>query len=671
MDFSVFLIPLLFLWLDLCAGHNDEGIALLRFRERVELDPYGALSGWGGGGGENPCERMLGWESRGTKNTCFWENKLFSATRNLSNLCLKGILVPELGKLIQLKSLVLCNNSFYGVIPREIAKLQKLEVLDLGYNHFSGLIPLELSSMMSLEILVLRNNMFVGSMPTKLHPLSMMSELEVDKELLLSKRGCIARNVRNAPIRRLMQIGGKVESRHHHQGKRNLFKHSVSPSSSPSQSPSPSPSANHLNQQLSPLGSPLLSPSPSSEHSTSPVNKSPVPSPVNEPPASSTRKHLNSDAPSPSALPISPSKNDSLSAPAVNKSRHPVAIYMPIIGGFSFLLALSAIYFLCFRSNKAVTIRPWSTGLSGQLQKAFVADGVPALRRSELESACEDFSNVIDSLSDCMLYKGTLSNGVEIAVASSVITSAKDWSKDAESQFRNKISTLSRVNHKNFMNLLGYCEEEETFTRMMVFEYTPNGTLFEHLHIKEAEHLDWAARLRIAMGIAYCLEYMQQLEPPILVQNLNSSSVYLTEDYAAKVSDLAFFNQTKEANPPSSDPTIIVYKFGILLLEILSGRRPFSGDDGLLVCWASCYFSGKRPLQDMLDPTLKSFRENDLGSLSEILRSCVNPDPSKRPTMAEVTQSLRHITSISHDAASPRLSPLWWAELEILSTEAN
>jgi serine/threonine protein kinase len=47
-----------------------------------------------------------------------------------------------------------------------------------------------------------------------------------------------------------------------------------------------------------------------------------------------------------------------------------------------------------------------------------------------------------------------------------------------------QITSLSRVNHKNFVNLLGYCQEEQPFTRMMVFEYAPNGTLYEHLHGK-------------------------------------------------------------------------------------------------------------------------------------------------------------------------------------------
>lgn len=65
---------------------------------------------------------------------------------------------------------------------------------------------------------------------------------------------------------------------------------------------------------------------------------------------------------------------------------------------------------------------------------------MPTLKRSEIEVACEDFSNIIGSLSDCKLYKGTLSSGVEIAVASTVITSSKDWSKPLESQFREKVT---------------------------------------------------------------------------------------------------------------------------------------------------------------------------------------------------------------------------------------
>jgi hypothetical protein len=73
----------------------------------------------------------------------------------------------------------------------------------------------------------------------------------------------------------------------------------------------------------------------------------------------------------------------------------------------------------------------------------IILPGVPSLKRSELETACEDFSNIIGSTSSCMLYKGTLSSGVEIAVASSLVTSAKDWSKENESQYRKKVAFYS------------------------------------------------------------------------------------------------------------------------------------------------------------------------------------------------------------------------------------
>ncbi|GMI75095.1 Male Disoverer 2, morphogenesis of root hair 1 [Hibiscus trionum] len=94
--------------------------------------------------------------------------------------------------------------------------------------------------------------------------------------------------------------------------------------------------------------------------------------------------------------------------------------------------------------------------------------GVPKLKRSELEAACEDFSNIIGTFSDGTVYKGTLSSGVEIAVTSTAVASREDWSRNLETQFRNKIDALSKVNHKNFVNLIGYCEENVPFTRMVV-----------------------------------------------------------------------------------------------------------------------------------------------------------------------------------------------------------
>lgn len=314
--------------------------------------------------------------------------------------------------------------------------------------------------------------------------------------------------------------------------------------------------------------------------------------------------------------------------------------------------------------------------------EAFLS-GVPKLQRSELEIACEDFSNIIGSLSDGTVYKGTLSSGVEIAVTSTAVKSVEDWSKSSETQFRKKIDKLCKMNHKNFVNLIGFCEEQKPFTRMMVFEYATNGTLFEHLHIKESEHLDWGMRLRIAMGIAYCLEYMHQLNPPTAHANLQSSSVYLTEDYAAKISDFSFWNDVTAGKMESlstelletsvSDPESNVYNLGVILYEIITGRLPNSIGDYSFVNWASNYLGGtrKQPLRDMVDPTLVSFDEEQLQKLCEVIKVCVHPDPKQRSSIREVTAMLKEITAIGPDGATPKLSPLWWAELEILSTSSS
>uniref|UniRef100_M8D7M5 Putative LRR receptor-like serine/threonine-protein kinase MRH1 n=1 Tax=Aegilops tauschii TaxID=37682 RepID=M8D7M5_AEGTA len=248
---------------------------------------------------------------------------------------------------------------------------------------------------------------------------------------------------------------------------------------------------------------------------------------------------------------------------------HWVIYALCVSGALGLVVIASVVYLLVSRRKKDNTVNPWATGLSGQLRKAFVT-GVPSLGRAELEAACENFSNVIGTVSDSALYKGTLSSGVEIAVASSPVKSAKEWSDRSEEQFRNKISELSKVNHKNFMNLLGYCTCDDPFTRMMVFEYAPCGSLFEHLHVREAEHLDWPTRLRIIMGVTYCLEHMNQLDPPVTPRTLNSSSIYLTEDYAAKFSDTEFWKDDEADAAPtrSAGQDSIVYKFGILLLEM-------------------------------------------------------------------------------------------------------
>lgn len=623
------MVMCFFLSQNLCLSWclNDEGLALLRLRERVVNDPFGALLNWK--------------EEDGVINPCSWFGVECSDGKvvvlNLKDLCLGGTLPTDLTKLVHIKSIVLRNNSFTGIIPEGIGELKELEVLDLGYNNFTGPLPAELGSNLSLTILLVDNNKLLGSLSPEIHELQLLSESQIDENQLSN----VAKGLscRERPL--AWSISQSEDTFHRRLAQETPISFDRSHADSLPLSPSPLPSP-------SPLSSPFPSPSP--------------------PPLIIGPKSESTAPPTDSSTPSSQKKKKSLLVPMAGS-----------IGGALFLVILIIGVYLC-KSDKVATVKPWTTGLSGQLQKAFVT-GVPKLKRSELETACEDFSNVIGSSPIGTVYKGTLSSGVEIAVASVAATSAKDWSKSLETQFRKKIDTLSKVNHKNFVNLLGYCEEEEPFTRIMVFEYAPNGTLFEHLHIKEAEHLDWGMRLRIAMGMAYCLEHMHQLNPLIAHNNLTSSSICLTEDYAAKVSEFSFWNDMvvteiesaglKNLHTPSADPESNVYSFGVILFEMITGKLPYSVENPSFEDWASDYLRGEQPFREMVDPTLTSFQEEQLELIGEVLKSCVHPDPKKRPAMREVSTKLKAITGITPEGAYPRLSPLWWAELEIASTDAS
>lgn len=383
----------------------------------------------------------------------------------------------------------------------------------------------------------------------------------------------------------------------------------------------------------------------------------PVPPPASEP------------VPSPAPA-VSPTNDQTTSEGGESKNSSSSTIYASIGAGICFVVvALSAAIFLCHRRRKTSIVVPLSPTASRQLQTTTLG-GIASFRRSELETACEGFSNIIGTLPGYTLYKGTLPCGAEIAVVSTLVTYACGWSTIAEAQFKNKVEVLSKVNHKNFMNLVGYCEDEEPFTRIIVFEYVSNGSLFEHLHVKEAEQLNWQTRLRIAMGVMYCLNYMHQQNPPVTLRNLSTSCIYLTEDTAAKVSDISFWGDKKEDEDESdgSCEYSTVYKFALLLLETISGRRPYSDDNGLLILWAHRYLTGDKPLMGMVDPTLKSVPEKHVRALTELVKQCISDDPRERPTVAVVTKRMQEITGISQDHAIPRNSALWWAELEIITS---
>ncbi|KAI5657366.1 hypothetical protein M9H77_26159 [Catharanthus roseus] len=681
---------------------NSEGLALLNFRARITSDPFGAL---------------VNWEPQDSDH-CMWSGVKCVDDKveilDLNGCSLEGTLAPELGDLTYLRALILSKNHFSGVIPKQFGQLAVLEVLDLRNNDLYGTIPAEIGGLLSLRRLLLCNNKFEGSIPLAIGKLDLLTEVQFDANLtppVAAEVACLNRKIVQCewqssvnPLRKadsfltpikgtiyryfsVFPVIGRIESSdsysrvtsspvpYVHQQKKYVIEVSrrkLAEQSSNLQATPPNGGA--------PLDQFIYQPSSRSSGSfpavPSPKKSFPPPMPSSPGPLLPPPHNASSPPEQSSAAIVQPE------APDTGNSSHTWKYIAGISGGSFFVIFSAVMIFIC-RSRAAKTISPWKTGLSGQLQKAFVT-GVPKLNRTELETACEDFSNIIEMHDEVAVYKGTLSSGVEIAVISTTITSIKDWSKRAELIYRKKIDTMSRVNHKNYVNLIGYCEEDEPFVRMMVFEYAPNGTLSEHLHVKEVEHLDWNSRMRIIMGTAYCLQHMHDLNPAVAHSNLTSKAIYLTDDYAAKIAEISFWaeclpkstmsdeNDTEHSElPPPEDPETNVYCFGLLLLELISGKVPYSEEQRTLLNWAAEYLHDKRSISYLIDPSLKSFKDNELHIICEVIQECIQPDARKRPTMKEITSKLRAVLDISPESATPRLSPLWWAELEILSSEAT
>ncbi|WVZ25162.1 hypothetical protein V8G54_003706 [Vigna mungo] len=669
------------------------GLSLLEFRGGITSDPFHALSNWN----PNDC------------NPCQWYGVRCVGGKVrmlvLPELSLEGTLAPELGKLSHLKSLILYKNRFSGTIPEELGDLDKLKLLDLRGNNMTGCVPAEIGHLLLSEQLFICDKKCESSdsqgigklrLPCSINLSTRLTTSSVGKNRKVAPRLKLVKATPHANAEKWCGILTGADDSEIDQNVDNVV----------------NSARRKLLDQSSNLAAAPFSGGPTIQISYIPITQSSGAFPA-FPDANKQQNQSPGQLPSTSNLtPTSQTNQPNLANVASGKLWE----YITIIAGVAVLVIIVLIMLCIWRKRAAKVIKPWKTGISGQLQKAFItgiifskyeavfnsiiisvhqriSDSLKNLT-AELETACEDFSNIINTFDECTIYKGTLSSGVEIAVDSTIVTSARDWSKTMETAYRKKIATLSRVNHKNFTNLIGYCDEEEPFTRMMVFEYAPNGSLFEHLHgnaadlieglVKEVEPLDWSARMRVIMGTAYCLQYMHHdLNPPVAHSNLNSVAILLTDDFAAKISEIAFGkNVSSQANtpgheshkcdlPPHADPETDVYNFGVLLLEIISGKLPYSEEHGHITDWAAEHLNNKESVSNLIDPSLESFKGEELDVICEVIKECLQSDARLRPSMKDIAPRLREVLHVSPEQAVPRLSPLWWAELEILSLETS
>ncbi|KAL6212585.1 hypothetical protein ACLB2K_017803 [Fragaria x ananassa] len=269
------------------------------------------------------------------------------------------------------------------------------------------------------------------------------------------------------------------------------------------------------------------------------------------------------------------------------------------------------------------------------------------------------------------VHKGVLPGGKEVAVKQ-----LKTGSRQGEREFQAEVDIISRVHHKYLVSLVGHCIKGAE--RLLVYEFVPNKTLEFHLHGLAQTVLEWEIRLKIATGSAKGLAYLHEdCNPKIIHRDIKASNILVDQNFEVKVCDFGLAKSFSDTNtrithlstrvvgtfgylaPEYASSGKVteksdVYSYGVVLLELITGRPPISTIDSLrnegLVQWA-------RPLltqaleegvfDGLVDPRLETnYNNNEMARMVACAAACVRHSASLRPPMSQIVNALEGVASL-------------------------
>ncbi|CAK8543416.1 unnamed protein product [Lathyrus sativus] len=312
-------------------------------------------------------------------------------------------------------------------------------------------------------------------------------------------------------------------------------------------------------------------------------------------------------------------------------------------------------------SNRTEIILGLSSGLDNMNQSTTLIK----FSFDEIKKATRNFSrdNIIGSGGYGNVYKGLLSDGSEVAMKR-----FKNCSVAGDASFSHEVEVIASVRHVNLVALRGYCTATtnlEGHQRIIVTDLMENGSLYDHLFGSSKKKLSWPIRQKIALGTARGLAYLHYgAQPSIIHRDIKASNILLDEKFEAKVADfgLAKFNpegmthmSTRVAGTMGyvapeyalygqlterSD----VFSFGVLLLELLSGRKALeTNEDGQPSAFSDLAWSlvrNNRALDVVEDGMPESGTPEILEKYVLVAVLCSHPQLYARPTMDQVVKML-------------------------------
>ncbi|BAB09286.1 receptor protein kinase-like protein [Arabidopsis thaliana] len=514
---------------------------------------------------------------------------------DLSDNSLTGSLPTGIGSLTELTKLNLAKNRFSGEIPREISSCRSLQLLNLGDNGFTGEIPNELGRIPSLAIsLNLSCNHFTGEIPSRFSSLTNLGTLDVSHNKLAGNLNVLA-------------------------DLQNLVSLNIS-----------------FNEFSGELPNTLF-----------------------------FRKLPLSVLESNKGLFISTRPENGIQT----RHRSAVKVTMSILVAASVVLVLMAVYTLVKAqriTGKQEELDSWEVTLYQKLD--FSIDDIV----KNLTSA-----NVIGTGSSGVVYRVTIPSGETLAVK-------KMWSKEENRAFNSEINTLGSIRHRNIIRLLGWCSNRNL--KLLFYDYLPNGSLSSLLHGagKGSGGADWEARYDVVLGVAHALAYLHHdCLPPILHGDVKAMNVLLGSRFESYLADFGLAkivsgegvtdgDSSKLSNRPplagsygymapehasmqhiteKSD----VYSYGVVLLEVLTGKHPLDPDlpgGAHLVQWVRDHLAGKKDPREILDPRLRGRADPIMHEMLQTLAVsflCVSNKASDRPMMKDIVAMLKEIRQFDMD----------------------
>ncbi|KQJ93381.1 hypothetical protein BRADI_3g04187v3 [Brachypodium distachyon] len=487
------------------------------------------------------------------------------------------------------KVLNLGNNNFTGLIPEEIGQLKSLVILNFSSNSLSGEIPQQLCNLTNLRVLDLSNNHLTGSIPSALKNLHFLSAFN------------ISHNDLEGPIPDGVQF-------------------STFPNSS-------------FEGNLKLCG-PILNRSCRS---------------VEQP--SRSRKHGNKK----SILAIT---------------------FGVFFGGTLVFFLLGCLLVSINRGtlktrngnsrNGDVEATSFETGSEQSLVIVPRGKGEENnLKFADIVKATNNFhqENIIGCGGYGLVYKADLPDGSKLA-----IKKLHDEMCLMDREFTAEVEALSMAQHDNLVPLWGYGIQGES--RFLMYPYMENGSLDDWLHNMDGDassFLDWPTRLKIAQGASRGLSYIHDVcKPHIVHRDIKSSNILLDKEFKAYVADFGLSRLIDSKThvttelvgtlgyiPPEYGQGWVatlrgdMYSFGMVLLELLTGRRPVLvlSSSKELVNWVQEMKSEGKQLE-VLDPTLQGTGyDEQMMKVLEAACKCVNRNPCMRPTIQEVVSFLDSIDS--------------------------